>query len=437
MVPLPRGQLPVWVGWLLIAASLMTVLAAHTGVALIIDYGKWTALQTGTEAGNDFALAVAFVLILCWAPNPSLSRAIRVAILFPFVQVAAAAGVAAIWAFTTKQPPRSGSLTPYLDTLSPALVLAAATVATIVAGAIIGPRRQKVPAIVTLSLVHLLLFGLWMPLATSVYVGTWLDGHAIETNYAHLHVSWPAVALIVGPPLAGACVVTALAFRRHAWFRRAQSGLISVLAVCLLLDVCVRAKVTYAESLMFANFAHIALALAVVATLALVALGISLWLRVRRGRMMLANKPLIGTIVDDGGGPVASLRITGWLRAADIVGRPFELLTDHDRIAVPAGVDVVCQPPHETTQLAAGGSVVLLEPGARIEVAGFVKADEDSPYRGSAGLMPSSSGVWIAPVGAQIRAFETVALTMWRPCIAYLLVVATVMLPALAGVLGT
>jgi hypothetical protein len=151
---------------------------------------------------------------------------------------------------------------------------------------------------------------------------------------------------------------------------------------------------------------------------------------------MLARDALAGTIADDGAGTVARMQIAGWLRGPDVSARAFEVETANGRIAVPGGIEIVFDPQPTSARLASGHSLPVLQVGDRVTLAGFAKAQGDV-YRGAVGMIPSSAGAWVGPAGVGAAGFTGVALAMWRPCVAFLLVAVAVMLPALAGVLST
>lgn len=433
------GELPTWVTWTLVTASVLTVVLATMGMEQLSEYGDWKHEYSRPWSGDGFGFAVAAVLGACAAPPWRLSRSLRFAVLLPLVQVATMLAGIAIWQSAMARLPTTHEVTPYLRMLSPALVVAVALGATFAFGALIaiGRRGQWLQATATLALVQLLLFGLWLPIAVCAFSGDAWDGYTMENAMRHLTASPRFAAIVIVPPLVASIVFTAIAIRRYALVHAWRVGLLSAAITILLVAACPRMHVSYFNSIIYANFLHVLLALALVAAAALSVLAVSLWLRAARGHRMLARDTLTGTIVDDQGGAVARLHIVGWLRGPQVDARPFEVQTDAGLIAVPGGVEVVCAPPASSTRLASGEALVMLRPGDRVALTGFVKASEDAPYRGSAGMIPSSSGAWVAPAGVAQPGFAGVALAMWRPCVAYLLVAAAVMLPAIAGALST
>jgi hypothetical protein len=68
-----------------------------------------------------------------------------------------------------------------------------------------------------------------------------------------------------------------------------------------------------------------------------------------------------------------------------------------------------------------------------VVVAGQTK-DEGGPFRSSSA--PLAGSLYVAPADVERAGFVSAALAMWRPCVAYLLIVTAVALPGLAALLG-
>jgi hypothetical protein len=428
---------PKWVGWTLGAASVMTIILVGVGTVEIAAYGDWGHEYTKPWSGGLLALAVAGVLAACWGPPARMGRVLRVALLLPIVQVAAAFGAIAIWRVASIEMPDLAAITPYLKALPPYWVFVIGGVMTFVLGAIIagGRRGLWLQATATLSLVQLLFLGVWLPLAIAVHYGHF-DSDEMTTVVSNVVASRSFAVAALVPPMIAAVAFTALALHRHELIAKQRAVLVYTGVMVLLAAFCCRCDLTYMTSIMYANFIHVLLAAALIAVCALAALASSLWLAGLRGRRMLAKATRGGTIVDDGRGPVAVLRIAGWLRGTQIAARPFEVMTPNGPIAVPSGISITCDPPAYSAQLATGQELVLLQPGDRVDLAGFVEADPSAPYRGSAGMVPSDAGAWVGTGARGPGGFAAVALATWRPFVAYLLVTVAVMLPALAGLLG-
>jgi hypothetical protein len=102
-------------------------------------------------------------------------------------------------------------------------------------------------------------------------------------------------------------------------------------------------------------------------------------------------------------------------------------------IAIDTGADVAMPIPQMSTHLAVGESMELARAGDAVVVAGLVPPPSDHPFRDSVALVPGPSGVIVGDPGRPLRGFANVALAMWRPCLAYLVIVIAV---ASIGLLG-
>ena len=365
-----------------------------------------------------------------------MGRVLRVALLMPVVQVASVLAAIGIWRAASIEMPDLDRITPYLKMLPPYWVFVIGGMATLALGAIIGAGRRGLwlQATATLSLVQLLFIGLWLPLLIGVEYQVGSSQMSVVVGDVVASRSFAIAAL--APPMIGAVAFTALAIHRYDLIARNRAALTYAGVLVLIFAFGSRCNLNYGTSIMYANFVHVLLAAALIAVCALAALASSLWLAGLRGRRMLAKATRGGTIVEDDGGPVAVLRVAGWLRGTQIIARPFEVMTPNGPIAVPSGISIACAPPPESAQLATGQELVLLQPGDRVDLAGFVDADPSAPYRGSSGMVPSEAGAWVGTNARYASGFGAVALATWRPFVAYLLVTVAVMLPAIAGLLG-
>jgi hypothetical protein len=128
--------------------------------------------------------------------------------------------------------------------------------------------------------------------------------------------------------------------------------------------------------------------------------------------------------------------IAGWLRGPRLVARPFRVLTRAGTVPVPGDVAVVASPPLLSTRLATGEALAVISEGDRVAVAGFVVPPADHPFRTSAGLIPGSAGIHAGREGEPPGGFTAMALVLWRPCVAYLIVTVAAALPGVAAAFG-
>jgi hypothetical protein len=427
-----RGELPGSSVKVLAVASVVTVVAAHLGarnVAWFMDINSFW-LREG------LALGLAATLALAWLPRWRMSRALRVAVVLPAVQIIAIAIGWAIWRGLASANPYIpiAKEAPLLRELPLVWVVAVAGPLTLaLAYAIAWKRRGEwLHAWVMLALVWLLLVGLCAPIVARMSTSWWfVDYSQLRRTLEH----WP---LVLGIPLAVAVSFTTVAIRR---FELVGSRRLQVQGILLLLfTFAVLAGFTSHHSApqIYANYVHLLLALTLVAAGAITVLGAAIVLRAWRWRHALTGNVIVGTIArgEDADDTVARYEITGWLRGPRLSSRSFELVTSAGTLRVPGNVAIVAELPASSTQLAIGGAIPVLREGSRVALAGFIAPSPDHPFRASLGLIPGLAGITIGRMTEPPAGFAGVALALWRPCIAFLIVVSAVALPGLAAALS-
>jgi hypothetical protein len=150
------------------------------------------------------------------------------------------------------------------------------------------------------------------------------------------------------------------------------------------------------------------------------------------GRSFTARERRGGTIAPDSDEPVIGLEITSWLRGPRVVQRGFAVTTAVGTLPV-RGAHLVAGLPAATTQLRVGERLGVLAPGDEVQIGGHGDASGD-PFRTSAA--PLADGMFVAPAALDRPGFPSVALVLWRPCVAYLLIVSAIAVPALAALLA-
>jgi len=202
-----------------------------------------------------------------------------------------------------------------------------------------------------------------------------------------------------------------------------------------LVGVATRARGGASERvrLLYWNFFPGVLAFAIVAMRSLVALGaVTWWGTAKTKRAFAALERRGATVVDDGDEPVVGLEITSWLRGPRVVQRSFAVRTSIGTLPV-RGAHLVAPMPPATTQLRTGESIKVLGPRDDVQIAGHGDAGGD-PFRTSAA--PIADAMYVAPASYDSAGFASAALVMWRPCVAYLLIVSAVAIPALAALIS-
>ena len=204
-----------------------------------------------------------------------------------------------------------------------------------------------------------------------------------------------------------------------------------ITALCVLAVAALGAYVGWSDpaARTFHYFLCVPLALVVVSGAALAALGVARWLEIVAARHALRAGALAGTIADDG--VAARVEIASWLRGPRTIVRAFAVATRHGDVLVPGGHLVAALDP-ATTLLARGESRASLRSGDRVVLAGFGdgRGDDAHPFRASAA--PVARGrVVIARAGEPLR--PSIGLALWRPSVAYLIVIVAIAIPALIG----
>jgi hypothetical protein len=419
------GALPLASMWVLAMASLAMIAIAWVGAynfAWFLSLDSWW-LSYG------FGLAVSIAVAIAWVPRWSMARALRVAIVLPAVVVAAGAASWVTWLLTPS--------TRYMHLADEAplacavplgvVALVAGCVTLAIARVIVWKRRSEwLHAWVILCLVFLLLVGICVPIAAALHSGKAARrGFTYDELRAALD-GWPIVLAI---PAMFATAFTMLAMAEPLGRWRLPTGLLT--PVLVLTAIICGAELKIGTSQVYANYAHFLLALALVAGVALATLGVASW----RTRHVLAGSTIRGTIARDGDETVAAFEIAGWLRGPRLTSRAFEVNTPEGPVRVTRDIRVVAALPALSTRLRTGEAVRVLRVGDRVVLAGFEAPHGDHPFRASHGWIPTADAA-VARRGEPSAGFAGVALALWRPCVAYLLVVTAVALPALAAALA-
>jgi hypothetical protein len=409
------GTLPGWVCAVVAAACVVTVTVAAAGARVVWEQvGRYVGVNR-FHGGNDLAIGLALAIVVCVAAPGAVSRWVRMAVLLPVLQLLGMAVAWAYWLYLTAGDRAVWNATRLVENLPLSYVVAELTLLCSAAGFVIARRRMRewLHVATMIALVDLLLFGLWLPIVAPLVSARW---------------SIPVVLL---PPLVAAMLIAWRAHRDRWLF--ARRGTVFAAAVGVLFCVAAFARLEPSETALrnYTSFTHVLLATAAVAIAMLVALATTLHVRTRRARQAIARDALrlAGTIVTDD--IVGRIEITSWLRGPELVVGPCSVTTARGEVLVPGGAELVAHVPPITTRLAVGESVVVLRGGDRVELAGYVRpAAAGHPFRDAAAdaLVPGP-GVRIAPTDADRVTGGDVALAVWRPAVAYLLIVTAVAVP--------
>ncbi|MEO8704782.1 MAG: hypothetical protein ABI867_32295 [Kofleriaceae bacterium] len=426
------GGLASWLRWAIVAGCAITItLTVFGGRELAkLAHAHRDAVELWFRDG--LSLLAVVVLAVALAMPSKLSRFARTAVMLPFVHAGVSAAAAVVYVTLSKL----GSWdSPVLAMFPVAMTVVVYSGATLVVGLAVARGRERMHAIVMLALANLLALGLWLPIAAQIW--RFHDPRWLERDTPG--ASWTLVVFALVPAFACATLFTGFGIRRPEAMRRWRIGIVVAVGLVGLTALALRLFADNLALYFFSNFIHVALVVAMIAVGSLAAFGIAAWLRGRGhgGPSDDARTWLAGTIVDDGDGDVVGcIEISSWLRGPRSLLRPFTLATPSGEVIVPRGSRLASQLPLTTTTLRTGESTVVLRTGDRVMVGGFVEeAAGDHPFRGTRAIVPGRSGLVVLPQASEPSAGHAV-LAMWRPCVAYLMIVTAVGLLALCP-LGT
>lgn len=416
------GTLPVWSRWTIGIASIVTVVAIALGGALLSGELAWE--QTASYwLREDLAFVTALVIVGCFGPPAKLSRFLRLAVLLPVIHAVLVVCVWRVWETAARQLAEHSdgrALAAWFPFWS---VIGLACVGVVATSVLVARRREWLHALTTLTLSTLLLVGLWMPIVAAM---TGNDGWWVGRGTLLPHAG-RATMFVTLPPLITATVFTYVSLRRPIWY--AKVVVLSLLGVA---GLC-RMGASAAAMVVYANFIPILLVAMLLAAGSLIALATVTVVRGIRTRRTFASRERIVGVVDHAdAGPVISLEIASWLRAPRVIQRPFSIATSAGVIPV-SGAELVAPLPAATTLLSRGETIGIIHGGDPIVVAGHAR-DAGDPFRSSAA--PLSGELWIAPADVERDGLTSMTLAMWRPSVAYLLIITAVALPGLAALLS-
>jgi hypothetical protein len=421
----------------------VVVLAVLATLAVVVAFPRVMWARDASSLGlprywfeNTLALGFVTAIVFAWLPSARGSRFVRLAVLLPVLQVALMLGTWLAWQLLKGGMPTAVDATPMFDKLPLRIVLPWLALAIGLGGFVVTRRRRHewLHATVMIALVNLLLLGLWLPIASNEWNGeSWNEWSQVELSLAN-----PArmIAFILVPPFAGALVFTATAVRWPKLWRRNNLVVIALVLLALVIALACRQDATEIAAFVYVNFVHVMTSAALVTVLALIALGATLWIGNARAARGLERGALVGTITSSH--PVAALELASWLRGLRATCDAFVVTTAFGDVPVPAGARVVMPAPLATTLLRTGESIPTLRPGDRVALGGFVRPPASGPFRESSAPIPGEGGVTVRRVGAgdERYGFAHVALDLWRPSIAYLVICVACALPGLAGLLS-
>lgn len=438
----PRaGDLPTWVRWLILGATVVTIVIALAVPQLFLEAEAllappWVKLALG-------GLVVAAIVTAAMAHSP-VSILARVAVVLPLTHLVMMIAVAIAWIALGSRLEVAHSLVPLVDALPIGAIVAAVGAAILVAAWVIARRRRRevIQVAVTIALVQLLLLGAWIPLASHFAVGAFDFAHnwvkpAVLFETFHQHGALVAFALV--PPLVGAVAYAAVATRRARWAPALRSPLTFGLAITLIVACLSRMNASATTLTIYLNFVPWLLAAAFVSVAMIALLCGSFLMSAARRRRAIARdrRQFVGNVAGVATDIIACVAVRSWLRSPELVVDGFEVATADGALPVPPGAILAASLPLASTGLHVGEGLALLHGGTPVALSGFDRPADGSPFRRS--LAPTAAGGVI--VGAEHQrddgSFAQVVLAAWRPAVAYLLIFLAAALPALAGLTGS
>ena len=465
--PAPSQQLQMPPYW---ATGLALWVRTLVGISCLLVPGlfatamflTWDGL--GRESSDFFVFCVAppgaVAAFMClWLSRPNaISGWVRAAVLTPLLQLAL---IALAWLLWDRYAGRIEDALDRLPLVSalPAPQVALALGAVVLLGALL-PRarrhRGKVPtwlrAAVSFALAHVLLLGLWLPVAAlcwnELFITHIMRAGSIQ-SVAPRAVEFAELALL--PPTIAAFLFALVSTRWPAWSRKLARRSTLFLAIGLVVALLCRLMSDYTGFLAYANLVHVLLADAVFCLLCVVALGLS-HARVLYAATGDTSRPAPWVqrgVIEGERDPsgqvspiVGALRYHGWLHGMRGRVRRFWLRTDQGLLEVPASARLVAPMPvvsvfagvglADVDGVPGGRDCPLLHVGDEVVVSGYVEPTGDGVYRRHALPVPGPDGLLVTRArkpGESV--WRDVQLIMWRPCALYLLVVCTAALPGI------
>ncbi|HEU0032088.1 MAG TPA: hypothetical protein VFQ53_15750 [Kofleriaceae bacterium] len=424
-----------WVRWTVLVGCVITVAIALGGAHAIWMLDRESITVDRFWFTNALGIGLAVALVAVATPRGPASRFVRLAVALPIAHAIVLVIAWRAWVHYTPQLPEVHDAAPFARALPIPLVVGALAASYLVIARVVGRRRRGewIHALAILALVHLLLAGLWLPIAARIWWQEWM-----WTRAQLVLVDPPLLAFVLLPPLMLAIAFTVLVIQRPEVVRRAIPLLATLAIVLAIGSLFTRLGAPEGPALVYGNFTHVVLATGLVAALSVLALGVVIATRMRRARRALARSTTnrSGVILrdpDDETDAIACV-VTHWLRGPRVLMRSFVVETTEGPLHVPSA-ELVLPVPCATTVLGAGEAVVVLRHGDRVTVGGFVEPPSGHPFRETATPLPGSDGLLVTTETLDRYGFANLAHAIWRPCIAYLIIVTAVALPALAGLM--
>jgi hypothetical protein len=287
-----------------------------------------------------------------------------------------------------------------------------------------------------ISLVELLFLGLWLPIVSwATCHGSWRVEN--DPSYALDHAV-RLTTLVIVPPLVAAIGYAFYVIRWPEKARTQRTEQIGALVMLLLVAIGLRADAPPAARVVYANFIHLLLGAQIVATAGPLLLGLGIWLRGKAIRRRLATDAgaITGVVISGDKEPVvACFEITSWLRPPRPLVRSFSVATPGGEVPI-HGARLVAPLDPSTTALSVGESYAALRAGDRITISSARSSGSESdPFRKTAAPIVGADPV-VAPFGVPQLTFSDLALSLWRPVVAYLVILVAVAIPALAALIA-
>jgi hypothetical protein len=435
----PAGTLRPVVRLALVLACIATVMLPFAGARVLwMQGGDDCGLQQSLFENGLATLAVLAVVCIAW-PKFSLSRYVRLAVMLPIVHLLL---VAVAWPAWLEIAPKIETVERwyYLAQKIPlsSIVIGELVVVAGAARLIAGRRRDTTwsHAFVMISLVELLFLGLWLPIVSwATCHGSWRVEN--DPSYALDHAV-RLTTLVIVPPLVAAIGYAFYVIRWPEKARTQRTEQIGALVMLLLVAIGLRADAPPAARVVYANFIHLLLGAQIVATAGPLLLGLGIWLRGKAIRRRLATDAgaITGVVISGDKEPVvACFEITSWLRPPRPLVRSFSVATPGGEVPI-HGARLVAPLDPSTTALSVGESYAALRAGDRITISSARSSGSESdPFRKTAAPIVGADPV-VAPFGVPQLTFSDLALSLWRPAVAYLVILVAVAIPALAALIA-
>ncbi len=393
-----------------------------------------------------FQSPLALLLAVLWfgrQRSPKLSLALACAYMLPALHLLLIASGAHFWNALIQNDPLLARRFSLLGSHSLGLWAGALGFVLLLSMGVYGlfTEGRKQPTflypLTTALLLFTLLFGLWLPLATSHYLPFHLPTWSDETLYFRDRFLWIAIL----PPALLALAITPLLSQERSRRLFASYGFKMIVGttITILVLLAIESR-TFAEVdalIAYANLLPILLSAVLLGLLAIAAIALSHWQALRSVRLREHPAPWVQegeVVLREGAEAPGQLHYRGWFLGLRTQCESFVLRTPGGDLLVPQGARLIASTLLWSSRAGSGESRPILKAGDRVKVFGFVAPPAGNAFRQAQAPIAGTKGLVLLKLDEKKAGlFQELALATWRPAILYIAVISIIALPGLAG----